>query len=299
MKGKLALVFYPLLLSSIGFTVIYTLIHWLLFIKTGVNIPKSIAGNILPLILSVIIVYLLIRPGVLLLQFPFGRTSVRRWQYQGLALLTIAVPAIMAQSCLIKYTQPITQLETIAQINPAKATAYYQIQHFYVGKKQLQVVFSAETGGKFRSELTFNAWAAMPVFENSADTANEECSYWMAMKHSKTIVNILGKRGLIDAQRKFEEESFQKFAATDFRKVRFWEHETNPHHVAYFESAIRKSPIVRYKDAVLMIPHFEPAAQRGYSNLFGVFIIWGVAAIVFFVLLQVPTLPDEPEYKTY
>jgi hypothetical protein len=140
---------------------------------------------------------------------------------------------------------------------------------------------------------------AMPVFENIADTASEECSYWMVMKHSKTMVNILGKTGLIDAQRKFEDESFQKFAGTDFGKVRFWKHETKPYNVAYFESAIRKSPIVRYRDAILLEPHFEPPAQRGYGNFFGVLIIWGVAAIVFFVILQVPSLPEEPEYKTY
>lgn len=297
-KSKLHLVYYPVLFSSIGFTILYTLIHWLLFIKTGVDIPESIVRNWLPMVLAAVIVYLLIRPGIMLLQFPYSTTQ-RRWLYQLIALVAIATPAVMAQDCLTKSTGKLTKLETIAQFNPQKTTPYYQVKHFYIGQKQIAVEFTSETSGKFNSELTLTAWAVMPVFENMMDTLQEECSYWAAVKYSKTFINTLNFTRAITAEKDFSEECARYFSQTNFQKLTFLEYETNAYNLAKFDNAIRKSPIVRYKDAVMMVPHFEPFTERGKSDFVEVLITWAIVAVVFYLLLLVPALPEASNYKTY
>ncbi|MGN6294268.1 MAG: hypothetical protein ACTHMV_16090 [Chitinophagaceae bacterium] len=89
LPGKLRLIYKRFLLIAIGFFLVYTFLHWLLFIKAGVSLKEDLIKFWLPFGLPFIPALIWLRPGLKLLYFKNDNAS---FGYQLIAC--IAIPTI-------------------------------------------------------------------------------------------------------------------------------------------------------------------------------------------------------------
>src|SRR5689334_14660473 len=100
-SDKARLIFKPFSIIAICFILVYTFLHWALFIKAGIPLKEDIVKFWLPFILPFIPILIWLRPRIKLLYFKNENGS---FGYQFLACIAIALPTIIAQEYLITAT---------------------------------------------------------------------------------------------------------------------------------------------------------------------------------------------------
>src|SRR5690349_17419906 len=108
LSDKLRIIYVPFLLITVGFILVYTLLHWLLFIKAAIPLKEDIVRFWLPFGLPIIPILIWLRPRLKLLSFKNDNAS---FAYQFLALIAIAIPTIIAQEYLVAATGKQTVLD--------------------------------------------------------------------------------------------------------------------------------------------------------------------------------------------
>ena len=109
-KKKIRIIYWPFLLLTISFIVLYTFLNWLLFIKIDAfSIKEDIRNIWVPLGLPWIPVLIWLRPRIKLLKLTSGRGNLPFF-YQFIATFAMSIPTIVTQGYMEKATGTLTKL---------------------------------------------------------------------------------------------------------------------------------------------------------------------------------------------
>ncbi|MFN8284096.1 MAG: hypothetical protein U0U67_12830 [Chitinophagales bacterium] len=161
---KLKLLFLPFILILVVFCSVYTFLNWLLVIKlqlfTGYDLYPNFVG---PLILSIIPVYIWLRPKVNLLNVKDKYGQKSSFGYCMVACMLISFPTIAAQEYLVTATSKLTQLQNINEINNHEPTKYYMLKDCFIDKEHPGVNIMCYVSGKHSSNYDMNIYMVFPV----------------------------------------------------------------------------------------------------------------------------------------
>ncbi len=292
MKGladKLRLIYKPFVLIAIGFILTYTLLHWLLFIKTGVPLKEDIVKFWLPFGLPWIPILIWLRPRIKLLNFKNDNAS---FGYQFLASIAIAIPTIIAQEYLVTATGKLTQLDNISQITKSQQTKYYSLKNYYIDKQHIAVQNTASVTGKHNENFNMLIYVAMPILENNADTLKTEQKYWLGKEYNERISNRLSNQEKDDKYKVFAEKCQKEFEETDFSKFTYLEVIGNTDDHDEYNNALKKINQNTSADNMVFEAKTEPFEARNGKKLTWIFGSLGIGLFAFFILLLFPKFQE-------
>lgn len=162
---KLKLVFLPFILIVIGFVCIYTFLNWFLIIKLQMINGKEMWMDLwIPIILSFISIYLLLRPRLKLLIIKNKGERDNSFPIM-VAWLTTVAATVIAQLYLESSTGKLTKLDNISQINQnvKEQTKYYTLKNFFIDKTHVGVSNSFGTSGRFNTDFNMAIFIACPI----------------------------------------------------------------------------------------------------------------------------------------
>jgi rhomboid protease GluP len=294
MKGvqeKLRLIYLPYLVISICFITLYSILNWLLFIKTDfIPLKEDITRFWLPFGLPWIPILIWLRPRIKLLRFKNDNASLG---YQFLASMAIAFPTILTQEYLATATGKLTQMESITQYEQKEVTKYYSLKNCFIDKKNAGIINTARVSGKHNETLNLLIYVALPILSNSSDTVKGECSYFIGKKYSRTISNRLSEPEKEENLKSFAEQSQNEFDTMNFQNFVYLEKLGYSDDHDEFNEAVKKSNYVRYKDPIVFTAHSSEFENRNGGKFGWIFKAFGIGAFVWFVFLLIPKFHEE------
>lgn len=162
---KLRVIYLPFLFIAVGFIVLYTLVDWVCFIRTGsTSVSEDLLHLWLPILLPWIPVLLWLRPRIKLLRLQSGSGN---WPtvYLLIAVAAMSVPTIIAQKYLTTATGELTALKTPRKVDRRNTTKYYTIENYFADKDHAALAYSVHESGKRNQYLNFQLYFAVPIYD--------------------------------------------------------------------------------------------------------------------------------------
>ncbi|MEN2400449.1 rhomboid family intramembrane serine protease [Flavobacterium sp. MC2016-06] len=289
---KIKLIYFPFLVITLGFILIYTFFHWLIFIKLELfSIKEDMLKFWLPFALPCIPVYFFLRPRLKILKFKDDNKSTG---FLFLAVLAIVVPTVIAQEYLITATGKITVLEDISEMQKFEKTKYYSLKDFYIDKKNIGVFNTSSISGKHNEYFNMEIYVAMPILQRAKDTSKFECEHWLGKQYSKQISNNLSNEEKKSHYKEFSKVVNEEFTHTNFRDFTYLELIGNTEDHDNFSYAIEENTNFDFKKPTLFEAHNEPFKNRNGEKMKYFFISLGVGLFIwFFILLFIKLKPYE------
>lgn len=161
-------IFIPYLIISSSTIISYSLLRWLLFIKSNAMVvDEDILNFWAPCFYILITVYVWLGQRIKILDLtPKGYRSA---PFAGLLLLagmTILAPTVIAQFYLETATGKLTQLERISQIDSVTQTKFYSVKTFYADK-QLARFKSRFVISNKSSDFDMYIYAVVPLYNSN------------------------------------------------------------------------------------------------------------------------------------
>jgi len=286
---KIRLIFLPFLAIAIGFILIYTFLHWLLFIKYELFSVKEMFLNFwLPFGLPCIPLYFLLRPKLKTLKFKDDNKSSG---FFFLAVCVIALPSIIAQEYLNTATGKLTNLETVSQFRKSEKTKYYTLRKFYFDKKNIGISKTSEVSGKNNEHFNMLIYIAIPILETAKDTSKYECKYWLGKRYSEQISNHLSFAEKKAAYNDFGKRIESEFATTNFNDFTYLELIGNSDDHDNFNDAIDENVQYDFDNPIILEAHTDSFKDRNgkklswlFGTLMGGLLLWLI--ILFFIPFQ-------------
>lgn len=167
-KEKIRLLYYPFLLITVAFVIIYSFLNWWLVIDTNTIVAKEPIIEIFgPILLAWIPVLVWLRPKInlLLLKNKEGKSS--NILYFLVAAFAIAAPTIIAQEYLVTSTGKLTTLATINEIDKYAPTKYYTLTKHFVTTAQPAIKYTYKVvNDKSSHYIQLSIYVACPVFDD-------------------------------------------------------------------------------------------------------------------------------------
>lgn len=305
-KQKLRLIFLPFLIVAVAFIIIYTFLHWLLIIKTGLLSIKEITVEYwLPLILVWIPVLIWVRPRVKLLEFKKDSFGLLFF-----CTIVISTPCILMQFYLITATGSLTQLKSIDEINKLPSTKYYKVQEYFIDKQRRGLAYNYDVSGKRSQYLNLHIYIACPVYDKEMEPVKIDAAIvtdtvmidaeeqynplpvpgiyaWYCIHYRKQISNKLSnieEKRLSDL---FYEESVEDFRRTNLNNFVYLKRTGNNNEREGYQRAIRKSGIAGSENEInILEPVGEPFSERNGNKLLWIFATLITGLLVFLFILD-------------
>lgn len=288
-SDKVRLIFKPFSIIAICFILVYTFLHWALFIKAGIPLKEDIVKFWLPFILPFIPILIWLRPRIKLLYFKNENGS---FGYQFLACIAIALPTIIAQEYLITATGELTTVENVSQIGKGKKTKYYDLKNYYIDKEHVAVQNTVTVTGKYNNDFNMFIYVAMPIYDNVTDSSNPAIEFWLGKKYQETISNKLSEREKDDKYKAFADESQKKFDETDFTKFQYLEVLGNSDDHDEFNKAIQKSEYNKGNQQIVFEAKNEAFKDRNGHKLEWTLGSLAIGFIAYFMFLLIPKFKE-------
>ncbi|HLO91890.1 MAG TPA: rhomboid family intramembrane serine protease [Lentimicrobium sp.] len=294
MIKKLHLVYWPLLMAAVGFVLIYSFLNWMLVSYLKVLSLKDDVANIwLPVLFSVIIVFIWLRPRFMLVMFKSGKGNLP-YLLILIATLTIAIPTIIAQSYFKKATGKFTKVWSINYISSSNPARYYKFKQFFIDKKDIGVYPTFEVSGRSNENLDIELHVVLPILERESDTIYYSCLGWIGIKFQERISNRLS-----DSEKELEYNAFVKktqedFQKTDFSHFNYLERLGNNADNDAFTEAVKTSRKSQYgpKNVLVFYPVNVPFEQRTGNRLMWLFISFAIGSFIFIIALLFAKVKD-------
>ncbi len=283
---KLKVIYFPLLLINLLFLLSYTIIHWLLLIKLNLlSINEEMVNFGLPALLSCSLVFFYIRPR--LKQFEFVR-SHSRFFYQLIAVISMAIPTIIAQSYIETATGELTQLQSIHELSQQPQTKYYQLNEFYIDKSKLGLFVKFETTGRHNTELSMTLYLTLPIFKDRSESFRNKTTAWYGKIYNKKISNSLEPH-----EKNAEYEAFILETQHDLNQLKLDEFQfldrIGPSTtLTRLQLAAKKS--VKYQESIpqaqqtILMPRFTSYETRNDKTIEGMVFSWLFSALIWLVM---------------
>lgn len=290
LPDKLRLIYKRFLLIAIGFILVYTFLHWLLFIKAGVSLKEDLIKFWLPFGLPFIPILIWLRPRLKLLHFKNDNAS---FGYQFIACIAIAIPTIIAQEYLTTATGKLTQLDNITQISKSKKTKYYSVKNYYMDKQHIAIQNTATVTGKRNENFNMFIYVAMPITDNITDTIKAENVYWLGKKYWEQINNKLSDQEKDDKYKSFAEKAQNDFDTTDFSQFSYLEVMGNTEDHDEYSKGLKKLGQTSTSDNIIFEARTGAFEARNGNKLLWVFGSFGIGILAYFIFLLFPRFQEQ------
>ncbi|HSZ31697.1 MAG TPA: rhomboid family intramembrane serine protease, partial [Puia sp.] len=152
--------------TAVGFIIVYTFLHWLLFIKWELfKVKEDIIDFICPFILSFIAALTWLRKRIKLLQLKRKRGD-STFGFQMLAALAIAAPVVIAQKYLETASGKLTQLSSVEDIAKHPATKYYEFKNYFIDTAGRGIALTSDVSGKYNRDLNLHIFISCPMYDS-------------------------------------------------------------------------------------------------------------------------------------
>lgn len=295
MKDKIKIIFIPTLLTLLGLIVIYTFLHWILFIKLELFGLKEFITNFgIPITLTGLAAWILLRPKFKILDLEAKRGNWRDF-YSFILWVILTVPLIVAQEYIVTASGQLTELNSIDEISTAKPTKFYKLKNYYINKKAIGIHSAFDVTGKHNESFNMHIYVALPILASKADTTKSECFAWLGIEYRETINNRLDQSEKERKYQAFASRSQRDFDAKDVSKFTYLDRIGNSDKKEGLIAAIKKNKLVTGSQIILVAVNepFEARNGKKLSWLLGSSLI-GLS--VWLLMLMIPKI-DESHLK--
>jgi len=282
---KIKLIYLPFLVIAINFVILYTLLDWILFIRTNsFPIRQDIIYYWLPIGLSWIPILIWLRPRIKLLDLKTKKGS-QRFLYQFIASLALIIPTIVAQGYVEKAAGKLTQLENIGQIVKQEPTKYYTLKYCFIDKKNIGVHPIFDVSGKNSENFNMNIYLALPILIESQDTNKTNCLAWLGIKYHKQINNRLEQDEKEKSYKEFANNCQLDFDKRNLNEFIYLETIANTVNKAGYLEAIKQNKKYNTNNLNILIPINEPFEAR-LGNIFNwIFGSFGIVCGIWLIMI--------------
>lgn len=298
-KKKIRIIYWPFLLLTISFIVLYTFLNWLLFIKIDAfSIKEDIRNFWVPFGLPWIPVLIWLRPRIKLLKLTGGRGNLPFF-YQFIATFAMSIPTIVTQGYMEKATGTLTKLETINELNKREQTKYYTVNYYYIDKTNIGVHSSFDISGKHNQDFNMHLFVVLPILVGSeAYKPNSRCLAWIGIEYSDQISNRLEAK---EKDKKFQAFAFEcqkDFDKKNINQFVYLDRVGNTDEGDGFKEAVKNSPKYHSKNPAVFLAVNEPFENRTGNSFAWIFGSFGIASFVWFIMLLIPKF-DQSELHLF
>ena len=293
MKDKLNIIFIPFLLTLIGLTVGYTLLHWLLFIKLNLfSLKEGVINFAIPIILTGLITWFYLSPKLKILNLKSKHGKDWPFFYSIIAWFVLTIPLVIAQAYIITATGKLTELNSIKEINNYPPTKYYTLKTYYIDKHAIGAHATFEEIGKHNEKFRMNLYFAMPVFENESDTLTSEPLGWVGIKYSNTISNWLSDVEKETSYQYFANASYQAFENKNVSWFMYLDRIGNSEDRDGFIEAIKQNPVFK-PNKTIFVEVSEPFEARNGNKLQWIFFSATIGSLLWLIMLIRPKIDQK------
>jgi rhomboid protease GluP len=291
LRDKINIIFIPTLLALLGLTVIYTFLNWILFIKLELFALKDIIANfVIPLILTGLTAWVLLRPRLKILRQETKKGNWREF-YCFILWAVLTIPLIIAQEYLETASGRLTELTSVDEISNSAQTRFYTLENYFVDKKAAAVHTSFDASGKYNESLNMHIYVALPILARESDTIKRECEAWFGIEYQETISNRLDAQEKEKKYQEFSSRSQREFDKYDVSMFVYLDRIRNSDEKEGLLEAVRKTTVAK-GDQIILMPVNEPFEARNGDKLEWIF---GSALIGLSVWLLAILIPKTDE----
>ncbi len=306
-REKLSLIFLPFLFVAIAFIIVYTFLHWLLIIKTGLlSIKEIVVEYWLPVILVWIPVLIWVRPRIKLLEFRKDSFGLLFF-----CTIVISVPCIVLQFYLNTATGSLTQLKNINEITKLPASKYYRVNEYFIDKQRRGLVYNYDLSGKRNQYLNLHIYIACPVYGKEMEPVKIDAIAvmdtvmldtkkqfnfpsvpvpyaWYCIHYRKQISNKLSTTEEKRLSDLFYDESMEEFRMQNLNNFVYLKRTGNNDERAGYKRAIQKSGIATIANEMnILEPVAEPFSERNGNKLLWSFLTLVIGLLIFLFILEI------------
>ncbi|MDX5482259.1 MAG: rhomboid family intramembrane serine protease [Hymenobacteraceae bacterium] len=281
---KLKLLFVPFILWGIGFTAVYTFLHWFLVIEhRAVDLKDGTVNFALPAAFTGAFVFIWLRKRINLLKLK-NKSFDLPILYKMVATIALCAPAIIAQHYIVTATGSLSALENVSQISEQRAARYYTLKDYYLDKQNVQMYPSSETSGKYNEYLTFYLHAVVPVLNTAADTtATDRIQGWLGIKFSHQVSNRLSAYQKREAGRKFLQTTWEEFQARDLHRFQYLDRLSSSTDLDKYRKAVT---LYAGTEPIVLLPVYKPYQARNGNKFFWIFGSLGIGSAVWLLMVS-------------
>lgn len=297
-KDKLLIIYLPLLLCLLGMLVGYTFLNWLVCIELNlVTVKKDVTNFAIPMILSICLVFFVLRPKIKI--FNFNEHNGGDWNaiYYLVAWLGIAVPTIITQDH-IHEAGISTELSTIEQIHETPLTQYYTISNFIIDKKHVSTYVDFNVSGRYNEDFHMTIYFVAPILveESSVDddqklVMSRKCDAWMGVKYFESISNRLNTSEKEERYKAFWGRCFMDYQTKHPQYTYMERLSERDGDFDLYEKAIENNKLYASdKETIILKPETKLFEERSKDILIVLLIVISVILSVWAVMITFPTL---------
>jgi rhomboid protease GluP len=285
---KFRQLFLPALLLSVGFTIGYSLLHWLLVAKTGwIPLDEDVVALWLPGGLAWILVIWLIQPRLRYLNLRDKRNNLP-FLYHFAAVAVVAVPALVAQAYVRTATGDVTHVKDAGLIATGPRSKFYVADsicmHIY---RPISKAF-VEASGKRSDNLNFDLYVMAPVCSSDSAVAAQTIT-WLGLHYHQAMSNSAPSEDKERTYKSFVRESLAAFNAEDPRRYQFLENIGRNADRKRFEKTLQAASYT-LAAPIILIPHLAAYERRTGNRLQWSLVTFLVSPLVWLAMVMIPKL---------
>ncbi|MCK6264378.1 rhomboid family intramembrane serine protease [Vibrio sp. ZSDE26] len=256
---KFRLVFLPFLCVFISLNFGYTALRWLVDIKLElVVVDESILDFFLPIILSVISVFLVTRKRFRALEFKNDRSSSFLKMIMAVA---VAIPLVISQSLISSISYDLIKLNTHEAIPSLKHEKFFDIKEYPIDPDLAAYDVSFRVRGKHNEDFNMYLSIAVPI--------DLDENIWYGIRYYKQISNRLEPDEKEQEYRHFLQDSEEKFNQVNYYDHQHLELLKKSDLLDGFRMAIEQSqPMRKGEDLFVLYPRKESLAQSNDDMIY-------------------------------
>ena len=299
---KIRFIFLPCLAVSALTIIVYTFLHWLLFIHFHIcSLQESVLNVWVPFGVWILVIFTVLRKPA-----RYIIPNISRWDPQtnfqiGL-FFCLMLPICIAQYYLESETGKMTRIADISHISDIEATKYYEVDKYYINKTGNHCYYVRSFSGKQNSTLVFNEYVVFPILKDSTQTQYNGVS-WLAVKyHDEVLRNVNdGEREEEKHRQEFEKKYKTKIEQTNFNEFVYLENEKNSDDLGNYNKAIELGNTYSSKNTYVLSPVNERFDDRNAKYppwIFGSFAVGALIMLIMLMFIKVDMTGGVDKVKT-
>lgn len=266
---KIKLIYFPFLMTSAGFIIVYTFLHWLLILKLKLlKMDEMFINFWIPMAFILVLLFTVVRKKIELLNLTSWRGRDPEKLYYLVATMAIMVPTFIAQPYIRTTTGKLTRVASVEQMDLEHGPIYYQFDKIYLDKRFTGLFWYTNTSGKHNSTLNFHAFFALPVMSSPQDTSKRYFTTWYGFEYADQMSNRSLDSEKETTFRKFQESCIEKYNKVNlYQYVYFDRIGYNDLHNGLQKAVEVTNNYNHTVEPVILTPVNEPFEQRNGSKL--------------------------------
>lgn len=274
----------PFLVIMVGTVLVYSLLHWLLGIRSTILPLKDDRWNFwLPLVVPWGPLYLWLRPRLRALTFrknpEGGRILLLTYSW----LFTAAL-LMFSQSVLLWATEKHIHLASIDEYDLYDEAYRYTLDRYHIARHYGGAHTTFSTSGIFGQHFNMDVYVAFPLLKDTTETAGETARFWYGLKFHKQVSNYLKDEVKDSAYRLFYDDCIAALDTMNLYAVGHFVRKPLSDDDGHWRKAIEARTGLPADNCVVLIPQTGAYSRpKGYAlyGLGGLFLAGNVLFLLF------------------